>query len=191
MDAATLTESAPDWQARYRAGDLERVFRRTFLNRYRTLLAGGAQEPVYLPATDSGQISRIFYTRDYFRSALHEVAHWCIAGPARRGQIDYGYWYAPDGRTASQQQAFMQVEVAPQAIELMACAVCGHPFRVSLDHLDGDAGDEQRFAGQVLARAMQWLPRPPGRAGQWLAALADFYGRNDSLDAGALEQVLK
>ena len=191
MNAATLPESAPDWQARYRASDLEQLFHETFFERYQTCLIGGADEPVYVPGGAPEQAHRIVYTRDYFRSALHEVAHWCVAGPTRRRQADYGYWYAPDGRNAEQQQAFMQVEVAPQALELLFCAACAHPFQVSLDNLDGDAGDEAVFRQQVVERALAWLPSPGGRAGRWIRTLAAFYRGRAGLDAQALEQVMK
>ncbi|HAB08005.1 MAG TPA: ATPase, partial [Alcanivorax sp.] len=120
--------------------------------------------------------ARIRYTRDYFRSALHEVAHWCVAGPRRRRLDDYGYWYAPDGRDAAAQAEFLRVEVRPQALEALFCAACNHPFRVSLDNLDGDPGDEARFAADVQALAER-LHRdgPPPRARLWLDALTRFY----------------
>ena len=98
------------------------------------MLEGGFEEPVYLAGTSvAGEPARIRYTRDYFRSALHEVAHWCVAGPRRRRLDDYGYWYAPDGRDAAAQAEFLRVEVRPQALEALFCAACNHPFRVSLD----------------------------------------------------------
>ena len=63
-----------------------------------------------LPAQQPGALNRIVFTHDYFASALHEVAHWCVAGPERRRLTDYGYWYAPDGRTEKQQMEFERVE---------------------------------------------------------------------------------
>ena len=120
----------------HRAQDLEALFAQTFAAQYNTVLCGGAEEPLYQP----GAPHRIVYTRDYFRSALHEVAHWCVAGEKRRQLPDYGYWYAPDGRDAAQQRAFEQVEVRPQALELLFCEACGHPFSVSLDNLEGLSG---------------------------------------------------
>src|SRR3546814_2809228 len=53
------------------------------------------------------------------RRASDLVAHWCLAGAARRRQDDYGYWYAADGRDLEQQHLFEQVEVKPQALELL------------------------------------------------------------------------
>ncbi|GAM69307.1 transporting ATPase [Vibrio sp. JCM 19236] len=26
---------------------------------------------------------------------MHEIAHWCVAGPKRRLLEDFGYWYEP------------------------------------------------------------------------------------------------
>lgn len=169
----------------HRATDLETLFRDTFFERYHTVLEGGFEEPVYLAGTPvagtlvDDEPARIRYTRDYFRSALHEVAHWCVAGPRRRRLDDYGYWYAPDGRDAAAQAAFLRVEVRPQALEALFCAACDHPFRVSLDNLDGDPGDEARFAADVQALAER-LHRdgPPPRAQRWIDALTRFYRTN-------------
>ena len=94
---------------------LVRVFNRVFQAAEATILCGGAAEPYYEP----GAPSVIYFREDFDRSALHEVAHWCVAGPVRRGLSDYGYWYAPDGRNAEQQSAFYSVEVKPQAIEAL------------------------------------------------------------------------
>jgi len=167
--AATIPQSASQV---YASGELEALFRATFFHSYDTLLEGGAAEPVYLP----GHPHRICYTRDYFRSALHEIAHWCVAGPARRQQEDYGYWYAPDGRNAIEQSQFLAVEVRPQAFEALFCAACGHPFRVSLDNLDGDPGDQYRFADQVKALAHGLIRGGlPERASLWVRAMEEYY----------------
>nr|WP_300409816.1 elongation factor P hydroxylase [uncultured Alcanivorax sp.] len=177
--AATIPQSAVRG---HRSEDLDRLFRATFFHSHTTVLEGGADEPVYRP----GNPHRICYTRDYFRSALHEIAHWCVAGPARRQQEDYGYWYAPDGRNAEQQAEFTRVEVLPQAYEALFCAACGHPFRVSLDNLDGEAGDERVFAMKVHDKALSLLGNGlPERPRHWCQTLADFYGRTSiSLEEG-------
>jgi elongation factor P hydroxylase len=177
--AATIPQSAVRG---HRSEDLDRLFRATFFHSHTTVLEGGADEPVYRP----GNPHRICYTRDYFRSALHEIAHWCVAGPARREQEDYGYWYAPDGRNAEQQAEFTRVEVLPQTYEALFCAACGHPFRVSLDNLDGEAGDERVFAMKVHDKALSLLGNGlPERPRHWCQTLADFYGRTSiSLEEG-------
>ena len=83
------------------------VFNHVFQAADATILCGGAAEPYYEP----GAPSVIYFREDFVRSALHEVAHWCVAGPVRRGLPDYGYWYAPDGRNADQQTPWPRVAV--------------------------------------------------------------------------------
>lgn len=170
---------------KYHCQDLIRLFADCFAAEFNTCLVGGAPEPVYLPASDDQPQHRIIFTRDYYRSALHEIAHWCVAGPQRRLLEDFGYWYAPDGRTAQQQAAFEQVEVKPQALEWLFCAAAGHPFRVSLDNLSGDATDstlfKQRVTGQVHAYLQQGIPTRPARL---IGALLAYYQPDYTLDAG-------
>jgi len=120
--------------------------------RYRVRLIGGASEPLYLPARSSGWAT-IRYTRDYARSALHELAHWCLAGEARRGRVDYGYWYQPPPRTSEQQQLFARAEVGVQALESLFAEASGLPFRVSVDDFAVEAGAEAAFAAAVTDRA--------------------------------------
>ncbi len=157
------------------AHELEQLFAQTFFEQYRTILQGGAAEPEYRPGTGD-QPSYIYYTQDYFRSALHETAHWCVAGPVRRTLVDFGYWYAPDGRDRAQQAEFEKMEVYPQALELIFSAACNHRFRVSLDNLTGDTGRTQPFETAVLARAESLLASGLSeRTAQWTTALATHY----------------
>ncbi|MBA3981743.1 MAG: ATPase [Alcanivorax sp.] len=175
VSVGSIAQPQAGAQGRFDARDLERLFAQTFAERYDTVLCGGAEEPFYQPG-QPGQPHRILYTRDYFRSALHEVAHWCVAGAARRQQADYGYWYAPDGRDAVQQQAFEQVEVRPQALELLFCEACGHPFAVSLDNLNGETGDATAFAAAVAAQAARYREQMRNqRWARWLHTLTGFY----------------
>lgn len=156
-------------------GELCELFNATFANE-RTVLQGGAAEPEYVP-WNGDEPARVIFTRDYFASALHEIAHWCIAGHARRQQRDYGYWYAPDGRTPEQQAAFAQVEAKPQGLEWAFHLAARHPFHVSCDNLDGDPGDTQAFAEAVVAAAQKWYERGyPPRAQRFIDALAQRYG---------------
>ena len=103
-----------------------------------TRLVGGFAEPFYKAAAGQA-LAEVQFTRDYERSALHELAHWCIAGEARRRKDDYGYWYKPDGRTDEQQARFFAVEVKPQALEKHFCHALNVPFDVSVDNL-GNTG---------------------------------------------------
>lgn len=185
IKAATIPQSG---DRGHRSADLETLFRVTFFADFATVLEGGVPEPVYLPGTPH----RICYTHDYFRSALHEIAHWCVAGAERREREDYGYWYAPDGRNAEQQAQFASVEVLPQAYEALFCAACGHDFRVSLDNLNGDGGDEGPFAEMVMARAEALLKQGlPDRVGRWCDALAGFYQRQSIPLSQALNQTFQ
>jgi elongation factor P hydroxylase len=116
--------------------------------------------------------NKIFFTRDYFASALHEVAHWCIAGEERRAKVDYDYWYAPDGRNAQQQACFEQAELKPQALEWAFSLACNKPFKVSNDNLALSNLDSSRFTQAVEAQLLSYLERGlPPRAGRFMQRL--------------------
>lgn len=135
------------------------------------MLVGGASEPFYLP----GQPNQVLFRADYVRSALHEVAHWCVAGRRRRGLPDYGYWYTPDGRSAERQAAFFLVEAKPQAIESLFCEALNVAFAPSVDNLVHASSDSalrafEKRIGVWRARLLGGgLPR---RASRFMAALA-------------------
>lgn len=161
------------------AADLETLFARCFASSERTLLCGGAAEPFYAPA-EGEQQHLLWYREDFFASALHEVAHWCIAGPARRSLPDFGYWYLPDGRTPAQQAAFERVEVKPQALEWCLARACRFRFRTSIDNLSVE-GSEPRshdhFERAVIAQANRYREQGlPTRAGCFAEALALHWG---------------
>lgn len=168
----------------YDCQDLIRLFADCFSSEFNTRLVGGAPEPVYLPADADEPMHRIIFTQDYYRSALHEIAHWCVAGAARRQLADFGYWYAPDGRTAEQQGAFEQVEVKPQALEWLFCKAAGHPFRVSLDNLSGEATDARPFKARVVEQVQSYLNQGiPERPARFINALLTHYYPGDTLQA--------
>ena len=121
------------------AHHLTRLFNREFAVSDGTELIGGAAEPYYQP----GAPHRVYFRADYVRSALHEVAHWCVAGASRRQLPDYGYWYSPDGRDAEQQQAFFAVEARPQAVERCFCEAIGIPFSASVDNVGAHIEPQQ------------------------------------------------
>ena len=56
-----------------------------------------------------------------------------------------------------QQQLFEQVEVKPQALEWLLTVACGRLFRVSLDNLNGDAGNGEDFKDAVYQRLQALL----------------------------------
>ena len=122
------------------------TFNTLFAESFRTIIVGGVTEPRYLPPQTNVR-GIICYTRDYAASALHEIAHWCIAGSARCALIDYGYWYVPPPRSVSEQQAFCAVEARVQALERMFADVARVPFHLSVD--DVHACTDQQVAGST------------------------------------------
>ena len=68
-----------------------------------TILVGGADEPYYEP----GSPNIIYFREDFVRSALHEVAHWCVAGAARRTLPDSVIGTRQMGETAHNKQRSM------------------------------------------------------------------------------------
>ena len=137
---------------------------------------------MYLPVGHGESHARIIFAHGYFSSALHEVAHWCIAGDQRRQKVDFGYWYVPDGRSIEQQQTFQQVEVKPQSLEWIFHRACGRPFRVSIDNLSGqeDAFSAQRaevFKREVWLKTLENLQKGlPERARLFSEKLAEEFG---------------
>ena len=119
------------------------------LHHHGVRLIGGYPEPFY-KAAEPGLLAEVQFTRDYERSALHELGHWCIAGKQRRLLNDYGYWYVPDGRTDEQQRLFYTVEARPQAVEKHFCSALELPFEVSADNLGNySRADMDAFSGRV------------------------------------------
>ena len=137
-------------------------------------LTGGWDEPEYLPGDGDGEVAELRYVRDYPRSALHESAHWCIAGADRRRQTDFGYWYVPtEARSRAQQAAFEQVEVRPQALEALFCEALSLAFRVSIDNLEAGPVDADAFACRVAEQVACYRRNLPPRARRRLQALRD------------------
>lgn len=156
---------------------LEAVFDRCFGVAHRTRLIGGAGEPFYRPVPAAGGCHQLHYREDFFASALHETAHWCIAGEKRRQLPDFGYWYDPDGRDPAAQAAFQRVESKPQALEWIFSQACGYPFQVSLDNLETDAAlTSESFARQVALEATEMRARGlPLRAQVFFDALSQEF----------------
>ncbi len=180
---APLPASADEDAVVRRLQTLIRVFDDCFLDSHRTRLIGGGEEPLYRPAATAGAVHCIIFAHDHFASALHEVAHWCIAGPQRRLLTDYGYWYSPDGRDAARQRAFEQVEVRPQALEWIFSRAAGQFFRVSIDNLHGDSGDTSSFKDAVWQQVEAYCQAGlPGRAARFHKALARAFAGPERLE---------
>ena len=163
------------------------LFNQLFSDAYGTELIGGAQEPLYSPSTKNDQLHKVLFRENYISSALHEVAHWCIAGCDRLQQEDYGYWYQPDGRTFIEQRQFEKVEVKPQALEWIFSVACGQKFTISADNLtasDDDRDVSQHFKSAVLAQAVNWCSSDqlPLRAKQFIDGLADAFAVSNPYD---------
>ncbi|WP_299259900.1 elongation factor P hydroxylase [uncultured Kushneria sp.] len=163
------------------------LFNHVFSSRYQTRLVRGDDEPIYLPADDAHAHHRIVFAHGYFASALHEISHWCIAGAQRRLLEDYGYWYMPDGRDDSAQEAFEAAEIAPQAIEKILTQACGRHFNVSVDNLEGSAEvDRDAFAARVDARQQRYLVEGlPARAEAFRQALVALFSEGQSPEQAA------
>lgn len=129
--------------------DLITIFNGCFFEQYNTLLVKGEDEPLYLPADENRDHHSLFFAHGFFASALHECSHWLIAGENRRKLVDFGYWYIPDGRTASEQALFQSVEIKPQALEWILSKAAGFPFRISVDNLNGSESDVLAFKKAV------------------------------------------
>jgi elongation factor P hydroxylase len=164
--------------------DLIALFARVFGESERTRLVWGGEEPYYAPWGEGGEPAEIVFAHGFFSSALHEVAHWCVAGKERRKLPDFGYWYKPDGRTAAEQREFEQVEVKPQALEWIFSRAAGIRFNFSADNLSADATADHSawrlFQENVAAQARRYTAKMPDRAGRFASALAETYGTRDA-----------
>lgn len=154
---------------------LKELFSQLFLSDFNTRLVSGHPEPFYKAATANE--SAIIYSReDFLSSALHEIAHWSIAGESRRQLDDFGYWYQPDGRDPQAQKVFESVEVRPQAVEWALSIAMSHGFHCSADNLAQDAGVSAQFQLAVLSQLEDYWKRGlPQRAQQLFNALIEIY----------------
>lgn len=155
------------------------LFNQLFKDDYNTILVKGGSEPIYLPAADEQPYHRIIFTHDFYASALHEIAHWCVAGEARRLLVDFGYWYKPDGRTAQEQAEFENVEVRPQAFEWLMSVAANKKFYFSADNLESNLVASQQFKQKVLSTVYKLLDNElPPRLNKIVNALLVYSGKN-------------
>ncbi len=157
--------------------DMITLFDRCFYSDFNTRLIKGEEEPIYLPADEHCDYHRIVFAHGYYASTLHEISHWCIAGEQRRLQVDFGYWYCPDGRDEQMQKQFESVEIKPQALEWIFSVAAGFPFNISCDNLEGSyEPDRIAFQRKVHAQVMDYLQQGlPTRPARLVAALQEFY----------------
>jgi len=156
--------------------DLITLFDNCFFTKYNTRLVKGNSEPIYLPQDENSPHNELHFAHGFFSSALHETAHWLIAGAERRKLVDFGYWYAPDGRSAEQQKIFQNVEIKPQAIEWILSQAAGYKFQISVDNLDGPEVDTSDFKTNVYNQVKAYCEHGlPIRAELIRQALCLFY----------------
>lgn len=158
---------------------LVKTFNALFEKSENTILKIGAEEPFYQSSRNS-QPAIIFSRENYLSSALHEIAHWCLAGIERRKQDDFGYWYKPEGRSEKEQIEFEQVEIKPQAIEWALSLCCDHQFFYSADNLAQSIEASDEFKQSVHAQLTHYLDEDalPSRA-QVLFKRLNHIFRND------------
>lgn len=156
---------------------IKSVFEREFGQSHRVCLQGGAEEPLYLPSEQ--QPNLLVYTRDYPASALHEIAHWCLASVGQLKLKDWGHWYTPDGRSAEQQRRFQRAEARVQAVEWALSVAAGRRFRESSDNLSGEFIDDSGFKDQIHNHIAHFCEQGlPERAAQLFYAFATARQQN-------------
>lgn len=164
-----LNKWKKEWQKIYanKVVDSEQVATDWLIQLFNTLFAHqqvilvrSSGEPEYFPA-HGNQPARIEFAHGFFASALHEISHWCMAGRTRRTLSDFGYWYAPDGRSAAQQQAFEHVEIKPQALECLFTLASKNSFQVSQDNLFATFDTSgSTFANDVYMQVIEYIEKP-------------------------------
>lgn len=162
--------------------DLIRIFNDCFMLSHNTLLHYGESEPYYQPPTKNTP-AILYFAHGFYSSALHEIAHWLIAGVERRRLPDYGYWYQPDTRDNATQQRFEAVEARNQALEWILAKAANYPFQPSVDNLNSRVNISrydflQKVHAALCLRCKQGLT---ARATKLIKALSCFYGVEFSL----------
>jgi len=155
------------------------IFNQLFAETENTVLISGADEPFYQASTKDNK-AKIHSRADYLSSALHEMAHWIIAGDKRRQLDDFGYWYESEGRTLDQQSQFEKVEVKPQAIEWLLSLACNQPFNFSADNLSQELEASVQFKQAVYQQAKDYLENGlPQRAEDLFKELKHSFIKSD------------
>lgn len=168
---------------------LVELFDQTFIASFNTQLICCEEEPVYRPADQLNPHHRIIFAHGFFASALHEIAHWCVAGKERRLLEDFGYWYEPDGRSAQRQAEFERVEVKPQALEWIFSQSAGFTFHFSADNLALNNQPSLAFQQAVYQQVTLYLENGlPKRAKMWSDCLLQAYRPNHQLTLAEFSQ---
>jgi len=131
-------------------------FNYAFKQTHKTILVGGAEEPLYRPSELGSDYSIVYFKEDFVASALHEIAHWCLAGSERRKRVDYGYWYEAK-RDEKAQNKFEELEIKPQSVEWILSNAAGVSFCVSADNLSLKKHCHNPFKEKVRLEAKNYL----------------------------------
>lgn len=153
--------------------DIACVFNECFADSHRTILVGGAQEPLFTPASKT-EPAKLSYREDFAASALHECAHWCIAGALRRTKVDFGYEYLPPPRTPAQQSSFFSAEVKTQSLEQVFALHAGVKFSPSADNLPANIDCFVSLLAGQHPKTLEWIRTSADqRASTFCLALAN------------------
>ncbi len=163
------------------------IFNQLFAESENTLLISGAKEPFYKAPVNNDK-AQIYSRENFLSSALHEIAHWTIAGEARRQLDDFGYWYETEGRTKEEQRLFEQVEIKPQAIEWLFSLACKQSFYFSADNLSQKIHASEHFKQAVYRQALDYLENKlPQRALDLFKELKSSFRPGDLVSMTELE----
>ncbi len=146
--------------------DVVDVFARCFWESHATQLIGGAAEPLYQPAQRAGEPHLLFYRENFAASALHETAHWCVAGSTRRTQVDFGYVYNEPPRSARAQAAFFAAELKVQALEQVFCEAGGLVFVPSADQIGVNLNEFRQQLETYDSEVRGWMQNSCDRRAQ-------------------------
>ena len=156
------------------AADIVAVFNQCFAQAYAVEMRGGADEPLYLPA-NLDKPAELIFREDFPASALHEAAHWCIAGEQRRKQPDFAYTYIAAPRSDAQQALFFAAELRTQALESVFAQAANVIFNPSADNLTVDVAAFAGAIAQYRVKTDEWLnTQAGGRALTFCQALTEL-----------------
>lgn len=166
------------------ADEIITLFNDLYGARENTWLTRAEDDPCYLPGRGGQPRNLICFAHGFYTSALHEIAHWLLAGPDRRRLVDYGYWYQPGERSDAVRSRFFAVEKNNQSLEWFLTVAAGIRFFVSVDEPAMPAGRLQEFRRAVAERARQRVMEGlPAAAAPLLQALTGRYGTTAALSS--------
>ena len=142
---------------------IEKAFGQSLGAQHPVRLVGGFDEPLYLPATDS-RAAEIRFRSDYPSSALHEVAHWCLAGARRRALQDYGYWYQNGCLYPDMASAFIAIDPNTKANGCMQVLRGSHKMgRIEHGRFGDQTGaDPERVEAAMKTMELVYVEIAPG-----------------------------